>query len=186
MCHLSLHACQHGWRYTGPMRPLVVALLLLFGRPETSLVARARGGIERVCPCRGDVVTCDARHELAASVIGHVAAEDEDPGEALALLIGTGCHETRFSTEMQVGGGPARSWWQLEPTAPTRTGREAQAAAWLDDPVLAARVALSRARTCGGSLRGYAWGKCGQGSAEQERVAAELRRYVGAARLATR
>jgi hypothetical protein len=51
---------------------------------------------------------------------------------------------------------------------------------------VAARVALRRARTCGGSMRAYAFGRCEHGTPEQERVAADLRRYVDGARWATR
>jgi len=35
--------------------------------------------------------------------------------DAVALLMGTGAVESRFKYLRQLNGGPARSWWQVEP-----------------------------------------------------------------------
>ncbi len=162
--------------YTGRVPTwLRVALLLLLGSPEAALQARAAHGIESMCRCLPADTACPATHRLAAHVLAAVAADDPDPDEALALDLGLIAHESCFRYVRQIGGGPARGWPQLEPTAHTRAGRAAQQAAWVADPVLAATDALRVARR---GLLGY-----GGGSPE---MAVELARWVARAREATR
>lgn len=40
---------------------------------------------------------------------------DMHSDDAVALLMGTGAVESRFEYLKQLHGGPARSWWQVEP-----------------------------------------------------------------------
>ncbi len=122
-------------------------------------------------------VSCQARHRLAAWAIGVVAAADHDPDSAIAILTGAGVHETRFAVDVEQGREQvgAVSWFQLEVPARDR-------ARYLADPVLAATRALVIARTCGGSMRGYATGRCDG----PDGAASELRHDIARGREATR
>lgn len=135
--------------------------------------------LSRLTPCAPGDAACPGIHARVACVIATVASESADPEHATALLLGIGAHETGFRTERQANGGPAVSFWQIEVPP-------AQRAALLADPIAAARLALLRARGCGGSLRAYATGSCHGGGQEGARAAAELRRYVASARWAMR
>jgi hypothetical protein len=169
------------------MIPLTTLFLTLaFGSEAAILTTRATRGIDVLCPCTSDDEACVQTHRLAGRVVGSVAADDEDPEEAVAVLDGLLAHETCARTMVEVGGGAARSWWQLEPTAWTAPGRAEQTATWLADPKEAAREALRRARTCGGSMMAYAGGTCSSRGPVHARVAEELRRYVTSARYFTR
>ncbi len=139
-------------------------LTILFGSPRAILAARVLQALGALCPCHGDA-GCEAVHRRAAAAIATAADGTCNPDEAAARLLGTGAHETGFRVVLQVHG-PAVTWWQLE--VPRRERLQL-----LVDPVAAARLALQRA---GGDLTGYAG--CPQGCA----AAAELRRYVAAAR----
>jgi hypothetical protein len=45
--------------------------------------------------------------------LGEIEMHSDD---AVALLMGTGAVESRFEYLKQLFGGPARSWWQVEPS----------------------------------------------------------------------
>lgn len=151
------------------MLRLLVAIL--FGSPRAMFAARILAAMHALAPCSD--AACVAHHERAASAIAYVSAEDRDPEDAAARLLGVGVHETGFRTDREAHGGPAVTWFQLE--VPRR-----ERAALLADPVAAARLALRRSRTCGGNLACYASGTPGRGG----EVGRELARYVASARFA--
>lgn len=170
-----------GVRATAAARPvlpgrMLSVLVLLFGSPPAIFLARVLGALAVLCPCQAGYQACDAHHLRAGRAIAVVAAGEPDPDEAAARLLGAGAHETGFRVELQAQGGRAITYWQLEV-------RRADRAALLADPVAAARLALRIARACGGSMVGYAGGRC-EGGPEVQQTAADLRRYVAAARLA--
>ncbi len=155
-------------------------LTFLFGAPRAILYARVLAAICHLCPCQPLDAACDTHHHRAAHAITTVAAGERDPDEAAALLLGAGAHETGFHTEVEVGGGPAVSYFQVEVPPALR-------AAMLADPVAAAHVALRAARPCGGSMMAYAGGTCtcsgaAATCAHVAAVAAELHHYVARAR----
>lgn len=152
-------------------------LTILFGDVRSNFLVRVFVAMNHLCPCPSAETACAAHHWRAAVAITDVALDDDDPDEAAALMLGTGAHETGFRRVTELHGGPAVSYWQLEVPRPQRQ-------AFLDDPVKAARQALRVARTCRGSMRAYATGTCNGGGDAGAAVAAALRRYVLAARLA--
>lgn len=128
--------------------------------------------LSRMVPC-ADAASCPL--PLVAATIAAVAV-DEEQG---AALIGLCAHETRCRVLRQLGGGPARSWWQIEPVG-RGEARRLDAARLEADPLYAASQAL--AIWGRGNAGAYACGderKCRD-------AAAELRRYVASARWAMR
>lgn len=156
---------------------MLQVLTFFFGSPLAILVARVASALCFLCPCAPTDLACEAVHQRVVYTVSVVAIEQRDPDEAAALLLGTAAHETGFKVELQANGGPAVSWWQIEVFRRDR-------AALLANPVAAARLALSRARACGGTMRGYAWGKCSIADPFHEQAAAELRHTVQSARFA--
>ena len=159
---------------------LHLALTLLFGNPRAAYLARVAAAVAAMCPCAPADAVCEGHHARASYAIAIVATEQPDTDEAAALLLGTMAHETGGRTDVEMGGGPAVSVWQLEV-------RRSERAALLADPVAAARQALRAARACKSSLMSYAGGDwtCHGDAATCARVdtaAAELRHYVARAR----
>lgn len=146
-------------------------LLFAFGSPRTAFALHVLAALTRLCPCTPADGLCLALHRESAVGIAIVSGEQRDPEHVAALLVGVGAHETCFRVERQTHGGPAVGVYQIEVPP-------AQRPAILADPVLSARLALRAARTCGGSMIGYAWGACHGADAAHLRAAAELRASV--------
>jgi hypothetical protein len=158
MAPLTTDAASRRW-YAGAVDALYAALTWAFGSPVAIFRARVLGALARLCACPlGDAV-CPATHREVAAVVAAAALNAARPDDAAAILLGAGAHETCFRTQHQADG-PAVSWWQLEATAWTPEGRAAERALWLSSAQAAAAEALRRARTCRGSMVGYASGRC--------------------------
>lgn len=155
--------------------PVMLAILIaIFGDPRAVLYVRVLATISALIQCAPADTACPMRHEVAAATIAIVASEAPGDTEAnAAAMIGLGWHETRFATVLQADGGPARSWWQVEPVArgAMRKGEQERLAT---DTVYAATRALAAWHRGSGA---YA---CGDAH-RCPRAAAELRRYVARA-----
>jgi bacterioferritin-associated ferredoxin len=158
----------------------------LFGDVRRLFFVRILAVLNALAPCPLDGVlmdevhlgaqhACVEQHHRAAAVIAIVALEDDDPEDAAARLEGAGGHETGFRTRVQQHG-PAVSWWQLEIRDHDERAR------YLADDFLAARRALEIARTCGGSMVGYACGHCRERARRVIETAAQLRKCIESAR----
>lgn len=145
-----------------------------FGSPKSIFLARVLATLTQIAPCASHDATCESLHRRVAIAVTEVSWSDKDPVDAASRLLGACRHETRCGVEHQ-HHGPAVTVYQLE-------GSRADRAAWLADDVLAATVALGRARTCGGSFRAYATGKCNGGGKRGAKKAAELRASTAHAR----
>lgn len=149
-----------------------------------ALYARVLVALAVVCPCPASDAGCPGVHARTAGAVALVALADRDPDDAAARLVGAACHETEARTEVQRGGGPAVSAFQLEVRGRDAAETRALRAVYLADPVLSAGRALSIARACGGSMESYAHGSCRGGTHLQRGRAAALRRSVWRARVA--
>lgn len=158
------------------MSTLALLLTFAFGSPHAAFRARIADALAWLCPCAPSDAPCFTAHARVARAVAIVASEAPDPEHAAALLIGLCAHEGRCVAERQTHG-PARTFWMLEVPRAQRAALEA-------DDVAAARLALRRARGCGGSLVGYAWGRCEGPDAAHEASAAGLRACERAATFA--